>query len=455
MNTCYTFKVTTKPSPFIAAAFGVLMVFAQDGFANLGSLSASEIQRTGNLVPVKTAAIQLENEGLTVQLQAETANVSVNYEFVNNGETDDVTVGFPIDLMPSHSDTTSYNIDHWQKDSLKDFAVFDGATRLAVQRTIEEALSPQDRPKGLKETSITRRWSITTLHFKRGEHKSVRVTYTVKCMGVDRGFEGTMDHAEFTTRTFLYMFRPASGWGNGHVRKLDIVVDATFLKENRFKFVTIEPKPGSDEAGILRWSFNNLDLKNAPDLACSYDSTPALFQKQAESISLKHIANLHLTVSDSESASASISSLVDRDPRSAWIAHPNKNGIGSFLELRPNKDTFISEVAILNGRITSAAEYAAYARIKKLRIDYVVRFEEGPKRESLEQVFPDRKFDDRALRFPTYYADVVDLPEGPEGLLEYIKLTVLEIYPGDKAKPLAISNLYFYGTDSTAVDRRE
>jgi hypothetical protein len=77
----------------------------------------------------------------------------------------------------------------------------------------------------------------------------------------------------------------------------------------------------------------------------------------------------------------------------------------------------------------------------------VVRSEEGPKREISEMVLSDHRFDDRALRFPTYYADYVISSEGPEGILEYVKLTVLDVYLGAESRSPAISELFMYGRD--------
>ena len=412
----------------------------------MASISASDVQRTGNLLLKQKAAIQLEYENLSIRLDAERATVSVEYEFANKDGDDDVTIGFPVDLMPPPGDETSYNLNHWSEESLTGFQIYDSGEPVKIDQTIEEPLAPENRPKAIKDVSTKRRWFISKIHFTKGKRKYLRVNYTVRCIGVDRGFEGTTDGSDFTPRTFLYTLRPAGSFGNGRVGKLFVRIDASFLEQNRFNVLQVEPKPQGDRVGIFRWSFDNLDLKTAPDFVVSYDAKPALFQRWAERVLITSSEHLGLKILDGVETSAR--SLLDRNPETAWISGDKRSGVGASIRFRPLKDTYISEVALLNGAWASETDYAKYARIKKLRIEYTVRFANGPKHEVAEQILPDRKFDERALRFPNYYADFVNLPGGPEGTLEFVKLTVVDVYPGSESKQLAISELYSYGTDS-------
>src|SRR2546423_13041287 len=91
----------------ISLILALLIASPSLAFANLALFSASDIQRTGNLVPVRKSAIELVNETLTVKIGAATATVTVAYEFTNTGSADAVTVGFPVDLMPPAGEGTS------------------------------------------------------------------------------------------------------------------------------------------------------------------------------------------------------------------------------------------------------------------------------------------------------------------------------------------------------------
>ena len=235
---------------------------------------------------IRKTRVELVNETFTAKLEAETARVIVDYEFVNTGSADAVTVGFPVDLMPPVEEGTTYNVDHWQKDGLQDLRVIDGTTLLPIERTIEETLRREDRPKLAKDVAITRRWSIATIRFKSREKKNVRVSYVVRCMGVDEGFETEIPN-KISSRTFLYSFRTASGWGKGRIRKLDISLDTSYLQENRFPVLELEPRLKDKGGGTLHLAFQRAELSRLPDLVVHYDPRPALFEMYAKDRLLK------------------------------------------------------------------------------------------------------------------------------------------------------------------------
>ena len=410
--------------------------------ANLAVFSTSDIQRSGNLVPIRKTRIELVNERCTARLEAETARVTVDYEFVNTGGDDAVTVGFPVDLMPPVGEGSTYNLDYWQKDGLQDLRITDGATVVPIERTTEETLRPEDRPKLARDVAITRRWSIATIQFKARERKNVRVSYLVRCMGVDEGFETEIPR-KISTRTFLYTFRTAAGWGTGRIRRLDIELDGSYLQQNRFPIREIAPRLKDVGGGMLRLAFQNAALSRVPDLVVRYDPKPALFQMYGESRLLRR-SNWKAGMCGPGKLSAD--TFADRNPETAWTPE-SPNGSDNCLEITPRHGSYINAIAILNGNQSSPAAHGKHARIKKLRIEYTARFEEGPKREVLEQTLVDEKFDDRVTRFPMAMAQFLDLPSGPEGILETIKLTVLEVYPGASNAPWAISEIYVYGVN--------
>jgi hypothetical protein len=410
-------------------------------WANLAVFSTSDIQRSGNLVPIRKTRVELVNETFTAKLEAETAQVSVDYEFVNTGGADAVTVGFPVDLMPPSGEATTYNLDHWQKDGLQDLRVIDGTTLLPIERTIEETLRREDRPKLAKDVAITRRWSITTIRFKSREKKRVRVRYVVRCIGVDEGFETEIPR-KISSRTFLYSFRTASGWGKGRIQKLDISLDTSYLQENPFQVLELEPGLKDKGGGRLHLAFQSAELSRVPDLIVRYDPRPALFQMYAKG-RLVNRANWKTGMCGPGKLGSN--HLADGNPRTIWTPEfPNRPG--NCIAITPTNGSYINAIAVLNGSQVSAADYAKHARIKKLRIESTVRQEEGrPKEEVSEQTLKDQQFDDRVAQFPMAVAQFLDVPSGPIGIIERVKLTILEVYPGENGAPLAISDIYVYG----------
>ena len=395
----------------------------------------------GYLVPIRKTRVELVNETFTAKLEAETARVIVEYEFVNTGSADAVTVGFPVDLMPPTATGTTYNVDHWQKDGLQDLRIMDGTTLLPIERTIEETLRREDQPKLAKDVAINRRWSIATIQFKSREKKNVRVSYVVRCMGVDEGFDTEIPR-KISSRTFLYSFRTASGWGKGRIRKLDVSLDTSYLQENRFPVLELEPRLKDKGGGTLHLAFQNAELSRVPDLVVHYDPRPALFQMYAKDRLLKR--------SDWKTAlcgpgKLGSNHLTDGDHRTTWTPE-FPNSPGTCIAITPANGSYINAIAVLNGGQVSAADYAKHARIKKVRIESTVRQEEGrPKEEVSEQTLKDQEFDERVARFPMAVAQFLDVPSGPVGIVERVKLTILELYPGENGAPLSISDIYVYG----------
>ncbi len=419
-----------------------LVGFPVSCWANLAVFSVSDIQRTGNLVPLRKSNIELVSESFTAKLNAETAQVTVDYEFVNTAGDDAVTVGFPVDLMPPAGEGTTYHLDHWQKDGLQDLRIIDGNTPLAIERSVEETLPADHRPKRLKDVAITRRWSITSLHFKARERKRVHITYVVRCMGVDEGFETEIPN-KISPRTFLYTFRTAAGWGTGRIQKLNIALDATFLRQNRFPILEMEPKLTEAGEDFLRSEFQSIELSRVPDLTVTYEPKPALFQNYAEVRRLRP-SNWHLGMCGPGPLAGD--KLADGDARTAWIPESAKPS-GTCIEIKPQHGSYINAIAILDGDYSSAANYERHARIKRVRVDYLIDLEEGRKRESFEQTFPDSGFDERVIRFPTARARFLDLSSGPQGIFQEIRVTVLELYPGTGDARLALAEIYAFGVN--------
>src|SRR5438270_309014 len=114
--------------------------------------------------------------------------------------------------------------------------------------------------------------------------------------------------------------------------------------------------------------------------------------------------------------------LADGNPETAWTSEfPIAPGI--CIKIKPRNGSDINTIAVLNGDQSSAENYSRHARIKKLRIDYKLKGEEGRRHEIVEQTFPDSKFDDRVLRFPIARATSLNPSDGFEGILEDVKLS--------------------------------
>ncbi|MGB8341767.1 MAG: hypothetical protein WCE51_09255 [Chthoniobacterales bacterium] len=445
---CKRFRVAVR------IAFLTLAVFLQAPLSLLGNGGAfytSVIERTGNLVPMEKPLITLEKETLNAYIDRNDVGVCVTYLLANHGAADSVTFGFPVDFATPETLNTPNGYDYVLDNSLSAFRVEDGGRPVPIEKTFTKPVSAAERPAGLdSKIQVVRRWSLMTLKFEAGKKKYLTVSYKVRCMALDEGFEGDTLW-KYGVRTFLYTFHPAATWGNGRVGSLDVAIDTKWLRENDLQPVTrLAPSGSSNEAGELRWTFRDQDLAKLPDLTFSYDPSDLYANAQIKRNLLDPTHLRSLTVSSTLASDGSFNyakeSMRDGDLRTAWVEGAKGPGIGETITLEP-KNVYITEIGILNGFVANESLYYANARIKKLRIE--LECGEGAEanecRQQFEVSLPDRAYQDFNPRFPFSSVDwVVQHPSG-DGFIQKVKLTILEVYPGRKYQDTAITELYICG----------
>lgn len=419
--------------------------------ANGGAFYTSVVERTGNLVPMEKPLISLEEETLNVTIDRDDITVHVTYLLANHGPADSVAFGFPVDLATPETLNTPNGYDYVLTKSLSEFRVEDGGQPVPIQKVIMKPVSTAERPTGLDpKIQLVRRWSLMTLTFEAGKKKHLSVSYKVRCMALDEGFEGDTLW-KYGARTFLYTFHPAKTWGNGRAGSLNIALNTKWLRENDLPPVTRLAPPGSsEEAGKLRWAFHDQDLANLPDLTFSYDPGALYADAQIKRNLLDPARVKSFAVSSTLPAAESFNygkeSMRDNDLRTAWAEGAKGSGIGETITFEP-KGAYITEVALLNGFVSSEALYYANARIKKLRVELECGegAEENECNETREINLPDRPYKDFRPRYPFASADwVVQHPSG-DGFIEKVKLTILEVYPGRKYHDTAVTEFYVCG----------
>jgi hypothetical protein len=419
--------------------------------ANGGAFYSSIVERTGNLVPMEKPLISLEEETFSAYIDGDDVGVYVTYLFANHGPADSVTFGFPVDLATPKTISTPNGYDFVLGSSLTNFPLEDGGHSVIVAKTVSKPVSGPERPVGIDpKIRLVRRWSLMTLNFEAGKKKHLTVSYKVRCMALDEGFEGET-FWKYGLRTFLYTFHPAASWGNGRVGSLRLTLNTKWLRENDLSSVTrLAPPGGLQEAGKIQWSFHDQDLATLPDLRFSYD--PSLLYQQAQ-IKKNLLDPSHaklLTVSSTLPAGGSFNygkeSMRDNDLRTAWVEGAKGPGIGENITLKP-KGAYVTEIGLLNGFVSNEALYYANARIKKLRVELKCGegAEENERRQTREFLLPDRAYKDFNPRYPFASVDwVVEHAQG-SGFIDEVKLTILEVYPGRKYEDTAVTEFYICG----------
>tara|TARA_Y100000589_G_scaffold327212_1_gene368594 strand:- start:49 stop:1785 length:1737 start_codon:yes stop_codon:yes gene_type:complete len=121
-----------------------------------------------------------------------------------------------------------------------------------------------------------------------------------------------------------------------------------------------------------------------------------------------------------------VKNLFDEDPMSAWISADMQNNKFEYIEAY----SFGDEIYIfLNGNNSSIDNWKAYARVKRLRM---YKLENGEETYLCDIYLKDLMGEQSVQGIP--------LSEDDRG--SFIKLEILEVYPGDKYNKVAISEIY-------------
>jgi hypothetical protein len=297
-----------------------------------------------------------------------------------------------------------------------------------------------------------RRWSIMTLKFNREKRKQLKVSYRVRCIALDKGFEGDTRWS-YGRRTLFYTFRPAATWGDGRVGKLAVTINTRQLRENDIAVTGISPTGGSDENGLRNWEFHNVQLSKLPDLTLSFDPTDLYRDRDVKrhllAPQLIKTLNVSSFLKPDGFARYGKESMLDRDLRTAWVEGARGPEIGETITFEP-KDAYITEMAILNGYVADESRYYANARIKKLRVEIEFKPTKEPheRRVQREITLPDRNYKLFKPRYPFSSVDwVVEQPQD-DAYIDKVKLTILEVYPGSKFEDTAVTELYICGFEA-------
>lgn len=413
----------------------------RQGIANGGTFDTSTIRATGNLEPVRKNKIVLESERIKTRLDGDFATVEVRYVLKNQGGADQVTYGFPVDT--GNGQLTG-------KDSDLKFEISEDRSfaPLPVQEIIRQNPFPASAlPQGGSYGQTIRAWHVVSLNFAKGETKTLFVKYRVRNLGQTTGTSKDTLWAE-SARKWIYDLSPSQTWGDGRVGRLEIEVDATPLLSKGIPVNRVEPAGATENKGIYRWSFENFDLRQAPDLVVEYNNPERQRNDEIESRLLPSSVVEKIEVSSERQNSRSTDAnygkenLLDGDFATAWMEGVDGPGRGQWIEVTFKKRTLLKFVTLANGYWKNTERLVENGAIKKLRVQSF-RADSEYNRDVVLDLEKPRY--DAALPF----AQTTVLWEGGDGPGEEIRtlrLTIEEAEPGTRYSDTAVSELIFGGS---------
>jgi hypothetical protein len=417
----------------------ILLISISSIFSN-GSPIYSDYLNTGNIEPLHEKDIQLIEETLKVKLIDDYAHVEVEYKLKNNGDSDTVKYGFPVeyreDYFAGESEDKDNKMAGWIFPSVY-FQIKDNNKFLPVDCDLNFATENSDIPIA---------WYITDLEFAKNELKTLMVKYS----GENQYEDGETEKSpfrSFSERTFKYSLKQAGNWGNGKINKCNISIDISEIINNGGT-VKIEPKGYKIINNIVSWKFNNIYLDEIEDINVIYNISNYKYSKiynqkrfPIYSMSVKASS----TLKSDKYANYEIKNLFDNNFNTAWVEGKRDNGIGEYIELEFKEGIYLGGIAFFNGYGKNEKLYYENNRIKKIKIK--VEYFGGTNFEEVITL-EDRKYNEFNKKIFTCFLDKIFnigiYPDTFEKKVKKIRITILEVYPGEKYEDTCISELYIF-----------
>lgn len=415
------------------AAVLSIAVLAQPLLANGGGYFRGGVERTGDVVgfePSETEKIRILDEKLTIALGIKSADVEVRYLMRNEtSQKVKVRFGFPVEESFDHGfmgEEDSSTEDPTKIDRLKycqNYTIAAAGKALKTKWQIEPKTPNPEKPfKGIEG------WLISEITFAAGEEKPVLIRFK---SGYPLESWSVSDDTSDSAALFRYRLSTAACWagtiGSGRITLKPAGIDPRELKVlkpvNRFK------KDGQNWV----WNFENLEPTLADDLEVeaspevkSHNHTDT--SRYVERGSQWMMSHTNYTVKASSVLPAADDQTYEAEniknfwSAATWSEGKPGLGIGEWLELKPIAPKPLTMIEIQPGYSKSEALFAANSRPRKIRVD----------------LNDDHQF-------------TVDVPDSKEvftiPVLGYsksvkkIRLTFLEVWPGQKFEDLCVSGI--------------
>lgn len=417
-------------------------------FANAGAVEVSPIYETGNVTPVQKTNISLDEEILSVRIDGDFLEVDVQYSFTNSGDGEQVTIGFPVDFWYYYPEMPEYVEE--EKESYIDFLWMRDENGV-LKTTINEGESPfpvympNMDPFAYELDSIYafRRWYLAEVNFPARTEKKLRVHYRVKALFYDWGTTKSFV-PEYDDRAFIYDLSPASTWGNGTIDQITFILDASRELERGARMVIIPFSHQPIESnGIYFWEMEDVDVTDMEPVEIVYNNSRAKMEELLNGLRVSIREAESIRVSSSGGEGYGVENMFDGDLSTAWVEGVAGDGVGEWIDIKLDDMPYLG-VAIANGYIKNEEVYYNNNRVKTIYIE--TWDENGDLMTHGEIELRDIEFDSVEDReYCSAWLYYISNRGSSFQKVSRIRLTIREVYPGEKFHDTCISELYILG----------
>lgn len=371
--------------------------------------------QSGCVKPIMNEDIRMQSEVVTITLYQDHYDVEVNYIFINTGEKQTVTMGFP-----NATDAPG------QVKTIDNFKAYCNNSALVVKQFFTEK---KEDTKGYMTVSQDF-FECCDVSFNKGDTIRIKNTYSQ---------EYVINNYP-SSRAANYILKTGSYWKNDIdsikvyiIPKLPLeelskrssyAFDAgKVLYTDYYDSISFKPNTPLKIGDTYYFQFNNIE----PDFDIELKMPPKLFSVFSSS------------VLDSQGKyNYDAENLGDNDKSTAWVEGVGGSGIGEYTSFNmisgkwQNQSPKINRIGILNGLCANTVVFNENNRVKKLRIEYISAVD-----NELKQYYflLEDKMDWQYFYF--------DTPQ----YIHSIKFYIEEVYKGSKFDDTCISEITFYPAD--------
>jgi hypothetical protein len=373
--------------------------------------------QSGCVVPVRNDFIIMQSEIVKIHLFQDHYEVDVEYFFMNTGEQQKITMGFPNQTTSMYTET------------INNFKAFTEDTSFAITQMFEavDTTKPENffLPKKFYE--------CFDVFFKKGEIKKIKNTYTQKYQS---DYNQTYRYAE-------YILTTGALWKD-KIQDIKVYVYPQGIPaEELYKRTAYFPQIENEPADTVIYQ----GLKLIPE-SFSYSSDEYFF----ETSDIDPDFNIEMTLPPQIQYSISASSelkpegvysysawnINDNDPNTAWAEGVAGAGINETLEITIAPKNWggktegaykVKKIGIMNGLNSSKELFYANNRVKNIKISYY-------------DPFSDFEYEYEAVLNDTMGMQYIYLPKTT--LISLVHFQILEVYLGNKYDDTCISEIQFF-----------